>query len=302
MCSVLHCPSPRVLFVGRTTLDLLYWLDELPAEDTKAYAREMRSAPGGPALNAAITHSMLGGSAYLVSAVGGGPWSVLVREELGRHSIRLLDLGAGTGYETPLVTALIGATRSSRTIVNPPLSTVTLPALPAAWDQAAPDAWADPPPVILCDGFHLAETLPLLASCKDSALCLDGGSWKPGTAELAPLLTAAICSERFTIPGEPAGPESIFSWFAAQEVPYIAVTRGARPILGWDGGRRFEIEIEAIEAKDTLGAGDVLHGAFCYHFAQGGDFESALREASVVATRSCQSSGIAGVESCAVSR
>jgi sugar/nucleoside kinase (ribokinase family) len=297
MSSVLRRPSPRVLFVGRTTLDLLYLLDELPVEDTKAYARELRSAPGGPALNAAITHSMLGGSATLISAVGGGRWSVQVREELGRHKIRLLDLGAGTDYETPLVTALVSAARSSRTIVNPPLSTVTLPALPAAWEQAAPDAWGDAPPVILCDGFHLAQTLPLLASCKSSAICLDGGSWKPGTAELAPLLTAAICSERFTIPGEPAGPESIFKWFAARGVPHIAVTRGARPILGWDGGgwdrgRRFEIEIEAIEARDTLGAGDVLHGAFCHYFALGADFESALRKASVVATRSCQSPGI----------
>jgi sugar/nucleoside kinase (ribokinase family) len=302
MSSVPHRPSPRVLFVGRTTLDLLYWLDELPAEDTKVYARELRSAPGGPALNAAITHSMLGGQSLLISAVGGGPWSVLVREELGRHNIRLLDLGAETTYETPLVTALIGAARSSRTIVNPPLSTVNLPALPAAWDQAAPDAWADPPPVILCDGFHLAQALPLLASCKDSAICLDGGSWKPGTAELAPLLTAAICSERFTIPGEPAGPESIINWFAAQGVPHIAVTRGPRTILGLDRGRRFEIAIEPVEAKDTLGAGDVLHGAFCHSFSSGQDFETALRAGAVVATHSCQSPGIAAVASCAVPR
>jgi sugar/nucleoside kinase (ribokinase family) len=292
MSSVLHRPSPRVLFVGRTTLDLLYWLEELPAEDTKAYAERLRSAPGGPALNAAITHSMLGGSSLLISAVGGGSWSVLVREELGRHNIRLLDLGAGTVYETPLVTALIGKARSSRTIVNPPLSTVNLPVLHADWKSAAPDGWADAPPVILCDGFHLAETLPLLASCKNSAICLDGGSWKPGTAELAPLLTAAICSERFAIPGEPAGAESVFNWFAAQGVPYIAVSRGARPILGWDRGRRFEIEIEAIEAKDTLGAGDVLHGAFCYSFSSNRDFETALREAAQIATRSCRFAGI----------
>ena len=38
--------APRVLFVGRTTLDALYWLDRLPEEDTKIYARELRVMPG----------------------------------------------------------------------------------------------------------------------------------------------------------------------------------------------------------------------------------------------------------------
>jgi sugar/nucleoside kinase (ribokinase family) len=159
------------------------------------------------------------------------------------------------------------------------------------------------PPVVLSDGFHVAETLPLLADCKaaGAALCLDGGSWKPGTEQLVPLLTAAICSERFALPSsrpeessnsEGKKPEEIIAWFAAQGVPCVAITRGARSILGWERGRRFEIEIEAVEAADTLGAGDVLHGAFCYYYAQQPEFESALRKAARIATRSCRSLGV----------
>ena len=64
---------PRVLFLGRTTLDVLYRLDNLPEEDTKVYASQLQAAPGGPAVNAAITHALLGGEAMLVSAVGSGP-------------------------------------------------------------------------------------------------------------------------------------------------------------------------------------------------------------------------------------
>jgi sugar/nucleoside kinase (ribokinase family) len=285
---------PRVLFVGRTTLDVLYWLDRLPAEDTKTYARQFHAAPGGPALNAAVTHALLGGESMLISAVGGGPWAAAVRDELARLGIRLLDLAAGTDYETPLCTAWVNAANSTRTVVNPPLSRVALPKLAASWAKAIPAARGPVPPVVLTDGFHLQETLPLLAACKaaGASICLDGGSWKPGTDELAPLLTTAICSERFTLPGQPSGPESIFAWFAAQGVPQIAVTRGPRSILGSDRGRRFEIEIELIEAQDTLGAGDVLHGAFCHHFAGKGNFEAALRQAARIATLSCQSHGV----------
>ena len=61
---------PRVLFIGRATLDVLYSLDQFPAPDTKTFAQAMHAAPGGPATNAAITHSLLGGSAILMTPFG----------------------------------------------------------------------------------------------------------------------------------------------------------------------------------------------------------------------------------------
>src|SRR5215472_10097960 len=98
---------PRVLFVGRATLDVIYSIDQFPSEDTKIFARGLHVAPGGPATNAAITHSLLGGSAVLMTAIGGGPWAGAVREELGRLEIEVIDLAAGSGYETPLTTILV---------------------------------------------------------------------------------------------------------------------------------------------------------------------------------------------------
>ena len=88
---------PRVLFVGRTTLDLIYSLDRFPAEDTKAFARAMHVAPGGPAANAAITHALLGGRAKLLTAIGRGSWASPVRDELQRLGIDLIDLAAEVG-------------------------------------------------------------------------------------------------------------------------------------------------------------------------------------------------------------
>lgn len=283
----------QVLFAGRTTADALYWVDAFPREDTKVFARAFRIAPGGPACNAAITHALLGGPSTLLSALGRGRWAELVRAELERRGIGLIDLATGTGYETPLTTVVASAETSSRTIVNPPVQACGIAVLDGAWKAD----WGEAPRVALTDGFHLREMLPLFRSLleKGAAVVLDGGSWKPGTDELAPLLTVAICSERFTPPGTNADADATLAWFAAQGVPCAAVTRGPRPILVLQGGRRFEIEIESVKAVDTLGAGDVLHGAFCRYFAKGGDFEEALRRAAGVATRSCCALGIDGV-------
>ncbi len=169
--------APRSLFAGRSTLDALYLLDDFPAEDTKVYARDLRLAPGGPALNAALTHAHLGGSSVLISAVGGGLQAGVVRAVLARHPIDLIDLAKDTSYETPLTTVLVNRAGATRTIVNPPLSEAALRRL----DQWSP-AWGEMPAVALTDGFHLQETLPVLAACgkAGAALCLDGGSWKAG--------------------------------------------------------------------------------------------------------------------------
>ena len=114
--------SPRVMFVGRATLDVIYSLDHFPSEDTKVFARAVHVAPGGPATNAAITHAQLGGSAVLMTAVGGGPWAAPVRDELRALGIELIDLAAGTAHEAPLTTVLVNEAGATRTIVNPPRS------------------------------------------------------------------------------------------------------------------------------------------------------------------------------------
>jgi len=288
--------EPLTLFLGRTTVDALYRLDALPEENTKVYARQFHAAPGGPAMNAALTHALLGGKPLLASAVGGGPWAGLVRSELARHHISLLDLADGTDYETPLCAVLINAANGSRTVLNPPIQQAPLRQL-GPWPSEALALGGQIPSVVLTDGFFFDQFRILLASLRDAgaALVLDAGSFKPGTAELVPLLTVAICSERFNVPAEHGGPlenpEAILAWLVARGVPCAAVTRGANSILASDRGRRFEIVIAPIAAVDTLGAGDVLHGAFCYYFAHQAEFEPALRRASAIATLSCQSLG-----------
>ena len=281
--------QPRAAFVGRTTADAIYWLRRLPEEDTKVFARQFRIAPGGPACNAAITHALLGGETILVSAIGSGPIADLVRRNLHSAGVGLVDLAPETGYDTPLATVLIGDSGRTRTIVNPPAATVEFHA-PQAWSENL----GSPPAIVLTDGFHLPEVLPLLRNLHalGSMLVLDGGSWKPGTGEVTALLTVAICGERFCPPGCDSSPEATIAWFLDRGVQQVAITRGPRSILACDGTSRFEIEVQPILAVDTLGAGDVLHGAFCYQFAKCGDFRTAIERAAESATRSCTGPGI----------
>ena len=70
-----------------------------------------------------------------------------------------------------------------------------------------------------------------------------------------------------------------------------AVTQGSAGALWSDGGTAHHVPAFSVRAIDTLGAGDVFHGAFAVGVAQGLDTESALRLASAAAAIRCARGG-----------
>ena len=58
------------IFVGLSTIDVVYGVDEFPAANTKVAAHSQEVFVGGPATNAAVTFAQLGGEPALVTAVG----------------------------------------------------------------------------------------------------------------------------------------------------------------------------------------------------------------------------------------
>jgi sugar/nucleoside kinase (ribokinase family) len=266
-------------FLGRSTLDLLYQVPEFPREDTKIMATGSLAQCGGPALNAAVTFAFLGGSAHLISAMGRGGASEMLKAELRHYGVHLTDICDDEGFSPPVSSVVINAASGSRTIFNAPAM-----ASVRAAEQQFPIPAA---PLLMADGFYVLEMLELLRDfhARGGAICLDGGSWKPETEALLPLVSIAICSERFEPPGIRTIEEKL-DYLGARGVSRAAITRGASQLLGSDRGRRFSIPIEPVDAVDTLAAGDILHGAFCWYFLRGETFEQSLRAAARIATLS----------------
>ena len=70
-----------------------------------------------------------------------------------------------------------------------------------------------------------------------------------------------------------------------------AITRGTNGVIWKDGGTSGEIPAVSVTAVDTMGAGDIFHGAFCHAYAPTGDFVEALNSANRIAARSCETAG-----------
>jgi sugar/nucleoside kinase (ribokinase family) len=119
---------------------------------------------------------------------------------------------------------------------------------------------------------------------------LDGGSWKNQTDMLLKSVDVAICSADFLPPGCLTH-DDVIQHLQAAGVTKIAITHGADLIQFVSGSGCGTIEVPRIEAVDTTGAGDIFHGAFCFYFSTGWEFQQALRKAATLASESCRYRG-----------
>jgi sugar/nucleoside kinase (ribokinase family) len=60
-----------------------------------------------------------------------------------------------------------------------------------------------------------------------------------------------------------------------------------KPIKYLSQGKSDAINVPNIQPTDTLGAGDIFHGAFCYYILQE-NFSLALEKAASIAAKSCK--------------
>lgn len=277
--------KPKGIFVGLSTIDIIYTVTEHPARNTKIAAQSQQILVGGPATNAAITFAYLGGNTTLVAPAGAHPLAAVISEECRQFGVELLDL-APVSHEAPPISSVWVDAEGRRSVVSANTSGRTIPT--AVVDQAClKDA-----KVLMVDG-HAMQACQAWAEAARSAgipVVLDGGSWKPGTDVLLKNIDVAICSADFLPPG--CITEScVIDYLRTAGVQSIAITHGPEPIRYSSNSGLGVIEVPSVEAVDTTGAGDILHGAFCFYYATGCNFAAALSQAAALASESCRYHG-----------
>ncbi|UOZ08752.1 PfkB family carbohydrate kinase [Amycolatopsis sp. WQ 127309] len=241
----------RVLLAGLCTVDVVQRVTELPAPGEKVQSLQVDVAAGGPATNAAVTAAALGAEATLLTVLGAHPLAALARADLETHGVEVVDLAPSRSDPPPVSAVAVRDRDGERTVVSRNAEDRTFLGKDRFFG-AAEVGGAD---VVLLDG-HLPELALDVAKAARAAgvpVVLDAGSWKPVLDELLPLVDVAACSAHFRAP-EPG--------LHQRGVPTVITTSGPGPVR-WTtaDGRSGEVPVLAVEARDTLGAGDVWHGA-----------------------------------------
>jgi len=273
------------IFVGLSTIDVVYHVDGFPTANSKVVAQSQDVFVGGPATNAAIAFAHLGGSPSLVTAAGRNALADVIRKDLESNSVRLVDLNH-TFRDTPAISCVTVNASGQRNVIS--ANSGRIPTPPVEVDAHL----LDQAQVLLVDGHFMPACMAWAeaAHARGLPVVLDGGSWKEGTEDLLGHVSIAICSADFRPPGCNSEEKTI-RYLKKQEVKHIAVTHGAEPVVFDSGATSGTLRVPQVEAVDTMGAGDIFHGSFCYFIAAGHGFVEALADAAQIASESCRFHG-----------
>ncbi len=279
------------------TLDIVHVVDAVPGDNDKIVAASTQVAAGGPALNAAATAATLGVETVLVSAVGDDPLADLVVRELASVGVRLVDLAA-SGFRISVSTVLVTQASGARAVVS--RNAVGVDGY-AVDPETAAQSWLDGVAAVLVDGHHLPLALAVARAAHQRGIpvLLDGGSWKPGLETLLALVDIAVVSSDFRPPSA-APAADVLDALLALGPSWVARSAGADPVT-WRSasGSGGVVAVPEVVVVDTLGAGDVLHGALLAEVARHGltDLPGALGRAVAMASASVGFAGLGSIRS-----
>ncbi|MGJ8561519.1 MAG: PfkB family carbohydrate kinase [Litorimonas sp.] len=265
---------PHVVCAGLITVDFLYTTPHFPAEGTKIRADAAHMVAGGGAFYAASAVASLGGQASLAGAVGNDALAAIVRTALDARGIDAAPLRTIDGVDTARSAVIISA-GGERTVINHRDAVLfeSAPSLPAHFDAALADTrW----PVG-------AAALMRAARQAGKPGVLDAESPVRLASEALHAASHVVFSEQ-GLRDYAGGCDAAALASVAQDLDaWVAVTRGALPVL-WHKGAAFgTVDTFATTPVDTLGAGDMWHGAFALALAQGQAEIDAARYANAAA-------------------
>ena len=274
--------SQRGLFVGLVTLDLIYLADSAPKNNQKIVATDYTLAAGGPATNAAVTFSYLGNQTQVLGVLGSHPMTQLIRGDLANYQVAIADLQSNISTPPPVSSIIITQGTGERAVVS-----INAAKTQASSTSIPPDILQDID-IILIDGHQMAVSLSIAEKAKAAniPIVIDGGSWKPGFEQILPFVDYALCSANFHPPNCQTEAE-VFTYLSTFNIPHIAITHGENPIKYISSTQIGVVDVPQVQPVDTLGAGDIFHGAFCHYILQA-SFTDALAQAAKIAANSCQ--------------
>lgn len=257
------------LFVGLATLDVIHRVTRSPETNEKVTALAQFVAAGGPAANAAVTFAALGGAATLITALGSGTIASTIRSELEGCGVTVIDVDPAMPGDAPVSSVAVIDATGERSVIGGDASGVRAPGPDP--DQLSELLGAVE--VVLIDGHHPEIARQALAAAQSAGVpsVLDAGRWKPIMGELVTRVTDVVLSADFRVPGT-FTPEATAAELISQGCELVVTTDGPAPVR-WMSRRKGDAAasgsaaVPRVEAVDTLGAGDVFHGAYAYGLA-----------------------------------
>lgn len=276
-----------ILCAGIIVLDEVFQVERFPQPETKTPAHGFFAVNGGCAANAAVAIARLGGRAVLAGPLGGPPGEDAngdrVLAALAREQVDCSGCQRVAGVATALSAIFLDAygDRMIVTYGDDRLAAAT-PSNPAHLVASAD--------VVLADNRFPEFVRPICAAARERGLTvvLDADRPTEMSDDLFQIATHVVfSSECLRATTELDDLVAALTAIARTTSSFLAVTHGPHDVLWLEGTSLHKTPVFPVKAIDTLGAGDVFHGAFALALAEGRDVAAALRFATAAAGLKC---------------
>ena len=273
----------RVLLAGVAVADFVFNVDTMPRKAEKYRATNAHICGGGNAANSAVAVSRLGAKAMLAARVGDDLVGRFILDELARHEV-----------DTSLVNCIAGAASSFSSIYIDRAGErqITNFRGHGLGDDAG---WLDDVPpfdVLLADNRWEPLTRRAIRIARDRKIPAIVDAEPPFDPDAVKLASHVAFSTQgiYDFTGI-EHPVAALQAASSKLDAWVCVTNGAEGTYFIEDGRVENLPAIAVEARETLGAGDVWHGAFAVMIAQGREIRSAIRFANAAGTLKSMRSG-----------
>lgn len=277
----------RILCIGQAVQDFVFSVNAMPCIPGKYQATGFQSVGGGPAATAAVTISRLGGNAMVAARLGDDEAANSIIAELQSFGVNC-DLIRRIADCHSSLSAVLVDEFGERTIVN------YLDQSMAADPSWLPESLPEDVDAVLADTRWPAGALYgfKLAKLAGKPAILDADVPIPQESELVRHCSHVI----FSAPGlaeysQEADPVAALLDVSKKVGAWCCVTLGSDGVIFIHDGEVRVRESYRVDVRDTLGAGDVWHGAFALALTEKQTIEDAVKFASAAAAIKVRNGG-----------
>ena len=267
------------MITGVAVVDFIFQVKSMPKEPEKYRAKDAAISGGGIAANAAVAISRLGGKATLVSRVGKDEIGEIIKKQLIQEGVKTNRIKTFQGNHSSFSSVYIDG-QGERQIVN-----YRDPELPeeALWINN-----------IEKHQVYLADTRWTEGAIETLKIARKHNS--PGVLDAEDTVTEEAIKlashVAFSLYGLTTFTQEVDIRKALAKVKkvtnaWVCVTHGEKGVFFLNDNRLENIPTANVEVKETLGAGDVWHGAFALSLAEGKKEIDAVKFANSVASLKC---------------
>ncbi|MCP4791378.1 MAG: sugar kinase [Gammaproteobacteria bacterium] len=268
-----------ILVIGMAVVDFVFGLDQMPDKAQKYRAKSASIVGGGTAANAAVAAVRLGGKAYLGGRLGDDHMGDLITTDLQKEGVDITCIQRSPGAQSSYSSVYLDAD-GERQIVNfrgARLCTDT------HWIDLAPSVDA-----VLVDSRWVDASISALKLARTRGIpgVLDAEA--PIDERLLALASHIAFSKQglLSLTSANSLPNALLE--VAQSVPgFCCVTDGANGTFYVADNKVNSVPAFPVKVIDTLGAGDIWHGAFTLKIAEGASEQEAMVFANAAAAIKC---------------